>query len=119
MTGIFFNLGITRESRIDEFRAPLAPKHIQELKQLFPNIRITIQSSNKRCFCDVEYSKFGAIISEDLTSSDLILGVKEIDTNILIDNKKYLFFSHTSKIQANHSTTTQGTPGTDKKYLLK
>ena len=28
-----FNLGVIRESRIDEFRTPLVPKHIQELKE--------------------------------------------------------------------------------------
>ena len=39
--------------------------------------------------------------------------------NILIDNKKYLFFSHTSKIQADNSEAVQGTPGMDKKDLLK
>jgi len=31
------------------------------------------------------------------------------------DNKTYLFFSHTSKIQSDNSSSTQGTPGMDKK----
>ena len=118
MTHVGFNLGIIRESRTDEFRTPLVPKHIKKLKELFSGINITIQSSNKRCFSDEEYSKAGAIINEDLTSSDLILGVKEIDTSILINNKKYLFFSHTSKIQPDNSAAAQGTPGMDKKDLL-
>ena len=39
--------------------------------------------------------------------------------NILINNKKYLFFSHTSKIQSDNSAAAQGTPGMDKKDLLK
>ena len=47
------------------------------------------------------------------------MGVKEIDTNILLNNKKYLFFSHTSKIQSDNSAAAQGTPGIDKKDLLK
>ena len=113
-----FNLGIIRESRNDETRAPLVPNNLKELKKLFPNIKINIQPSKKRCFSDKEYLNVGAKISEDLNSSDLILGVKEIDIDILIKNKKYLFFSHTSKIQQNNSPT-QGTPGMDKKDLLK
>ena len=118
MTEISFNLSIIRESRKDETRTPLVPKHIKELKKLFPNIKIIIQPSTKRCFSDQEYLKVGAIINEDLNSSDLILGVKEIDTKILINKKKYLFFSHTSKIQSDNSAAAQGTPGMDKKDLL-
>lgn len=119
MTLVDFNLGIIRESRKDETRTPLTPKHIKELKNIFPGIKINIQSSKKRCFDDEEYSKYGAIINENLNSSDLILGVKEVDTNILISNKKYLFFSHTSKVQSDNSAAAQGTPGMDKKDLLK
>ena len=119
MTQVNFNLGIIRESRKDETRTPLAPKHIKELKKKFPGIKINIQSSKKRCFNDEEYSKTGATINEDLNFSDLILGVKEVDTNILLNRKKYLFFSHTSKIQPDNSAAAQGTPGMDKKDLLK
>jgi len=119
MTNASFNLGVIRESRVDESRTPLVPKHIQELKNLFPDIKVIIQPSTKRCFNDKEYLKAGAMISEDLNSTDLILGVKEIDTSILINNKKYLFFSHTSKIQPDNSAAAQGTPGMDKKDLLK
>ena len=39
-------------------------------------IKIIIQPSTKRCFNDEEYQKAGAIISENLNSSDLILGVR-------------------------------------------
>ena len=119
MVNINFNLGIIRESRIDESRTPLVPKHIKELRKLFPGIKVTIQPSNKRCFKDEEYFKTGTIVDENLSNSDLILGVKEIDTSILINKKKYLFFSHTSKIQPDNSAAAQGTPGMNKKDLLK
>ena len=113
-----FNLGVIRESRADESRTPLTPKHIKELKKKITGIKIFVQPSEKRCFNDKEYQKAGAIIKEDLASSDLILGIKEVDTKILINNNKYLFFSHTSKIQADNSEAIQGTPGMDKKELL-
>ena len=119
MSNNSFNLGVIRESRADESRTPLTPKHIKKLKELFANIKIFVQPSEKRCFNDNEYKKAGAIIKEDLTSSDLILGIKEVDTKILINNHKYLFFSHTSKIQEDNSKAAQGTPGMDKKELLK
>ena len=119
MTYNTFNLGVIRESRIDESRTPLTPKHIKELKNLFSDIEIIVQPSINRCFSDEEYYKAGAVISEKLNTSNLILGVKEIDTNKLIANKKYLFFSHTSKIQSDNSAAAQGTPGMDKKDLLK
>ena len=119
MADASFILSVIRESRVDESRTPLIPRHIEELKKLFPNIKIIVQPSTKRCFNDKEYFNAGAIINEDISSSNLILGVKEIDTSVLINNKKYLFFSHTSKIQSDNSTAAQGTPGMDKKNLLK
>ena len=119
MTSIDFNLSVIRESRIDETRTPLVPKHIKEIKKLFPGTKITIQPSKKRCFSDKDYLKAGAIITEDISSSHLIMGVKEINTNFLIDNKKYIFFSHTSKLLPDHSENSQGTPGMNKKDLLK
>ena len=118
MTVDGYNLGVIRESRTDEFRAPLVPSHIKKIKKLFSGIRVIVQPSDKRCFSNEEYLKAGAIINEDLASSDLILGIKEIDTSILINSKKYLFFSHTSKIQSDNSAPSQGAPGVDKKKLL-
>ena len=72
-----------------------------------------------RCFSDQEYEDKGAIINEDLSNCDLILGVKEIEPDLLIHSKSYMFFSHTSKIQPDNSAAAQGTPGMDKKKLLK
>ena len=114
-----FNLGIIRESRIDESRTPIVPDHVKEIKKIFQNIKILVQPSKNRCFSNQEYKKSGAIISENLKTCDLILGVKEIDTKVLLKDKKYLFFSHTSKIQSDNSAAAQGTPGMDKKDLLK
>ena len=114
-----FSLGVIRESRADETRAPLSPKHIKRLKETYKDIEIIVQPSNNRCFKDNEYAKVGATLSENLSKTNLILGVKEIDTKILIENKKYLFFSHTSKIQPDNSAAAQGTPEVDKKELLK
>ena len=92
------NIGIIRESRNDENRTPLIPEHIKKYKESNPNINFIIQPSNSRCFSDEEYELCGAKINENLNECSIIFGVKEIDPNILINNRTYLFFSHTFKI---------------------
>ena len=92
------NIGIVRESRNDENRTPLVPEHIKKYKESNPNINFIIQPSNNRCFSDEEYELCGAKINENLNECSIIFGVKEIDPNILINNRTYLFFSHTFKI---------------------
>ena len=92
------NIGIIRESRNDENRTPLVPGHIKKYKESNPNINFIIQPSNSRCFSDEEYELCGAKINENLNECSIIFGVKEIDPNILINNRTYLFFSHTFKI---------------------
>ena len=92
------NIGIVRESRNDENRTPLVPEHIKKYKESNPNINFIIQPSNNRCFSDEEYELSGAKINENLNECSIIFGVKEIDPNILINNRTYLFFSHTFKI---------------------
>jgi len=92
------HIGILRESRNDENRTPLVPEHIKKYKESNPNINFIIQPSNKRCFSDEEYELSGAKINENLNECSIIFGVKEVDPNILINNRTYLFFSHTFKI---------------------
>ena len=112
-------IGIIREFRTDDNRTPLVPKHVKELINKFPNIKISVQPSKHRCFLDQEYELQGATLEENLDECDLILGVKEIEPKLLIPNKNYIFFSHTSKIQPDNSAAAQGTPGMDKKKLLE
>ena len=114
-----YKIAIIRESRSDDRRTPLVPSHIKELLSTFPDLSISVQPSNHRCFSDQEYEEQGAIITEDLSACNLVLGVKEIEPDLLIPSKSYMFFSHTSKIQPDNSAAAQGTPGMDKKELLK
>jgi len=114
-----YKIAIIRESRSDDRRAPLVPAHIKELLSTFSDLSISVQPSEHRCFSDQEYEEQGAIITEDLSACKLVLGVKEIEPDLLIPLKSYMFFSHTSKIQPDNSAAAQGTPGMDKKELLK
>ena len=62
-------------------------------------MHILVQPSKNRCFKDEDYSKAGAKIEEDISQSDIIFGIKEVEISKLIENKTYLFFSHTSKVR--------------------
>ena len=112
-------IGIIRESRHDEARAPLSPEQINLLTKKYPKIKFIVQPSKLRSFQDINYKKNGAHISEDLNECDLILGIKEIDPKFLLEKKTYIFFSHTFKLNKETLKNAQGTPGMDKKKLLK
>ena len=95
----YFIISIIKEARIDENRSPFTPDQIQALTNQFPNLRDFVQPSKKRCFKDEDYAKAGATIKQDISHSDIIFGVKEVEISKLIENKWYLFFSHTTKVR--------------------
>ena len=103
----YFTISIITEARIDENRSPFTPDQIQSLTNKFPNLHVFVQPSKQRCFKDEDYAKAGAKIKEDISHSDIIFGVKEVELSTLIENKCYLFFSHTSKIRNDNSQSTQ------------
>jgi len=99
MKNKIITLAVLKEARIDENRTPFSPTQISNLLNKFPNLKIIVQPSNRRCFKNEDYLKAGAQITDDLCSADIIFGVKEVDVSTLIKNKTYLFFSHTSKVR--------------------
>ncbi len=113
------SIGIVKESRLDESRAPISPKQVSQIIEKYPDINIIVEPCDTRTFKNNEYEKYGAKISKDLNSCDLLFGVKEVDVKKLIPNKNYIFFSHTYKLNKETLSNAQGTPGMDKKELLK
>jgi len=71
-----------------------------ELMEKYPDIEIAVQPDSHRCFSDHEFEGAGIVLQEDLTDCDVLMGVKEVKTDYLIENKTYLFFSHTAKRQS-------------------
>jgi hypothetical protein len=59
-----------------------------------------VEVSPIRIFKDEDYQQLGFQVAEDVSSCDVLLGVKEVPVEALIPNKKYFFFSHTIKKQA-------------------
>ena len=114
-----FTISILKEARADENRTPFTPDQIKTLITNFPNIKISVQPSKKRCFRDEEYSKAGAKLDEDITNSNIIFGIKEIDISKIIEDKTYLFFSHTSKVPNGNFQNSQDPAIIYKKKLLR
>ena len=112
-------LSIIREARADENRTPLIPSQISNLLDKFSNLKIIIQPSKNRCFKDEDYLKAGAEITDDLSNADIIFGVKEVEISKIIENKTYLFFSHTSKVRQYINKATQDKAIIYKKELLR
>tara|TARA_R110002096_G_scaffold74101_2_gene175788 strand:- start:40075 stop:41280 length:1206 start_codon:yes stop_codon:yes gene_type:complete len=92
--------GIIREGKNPpDKRVPLSPSQCQQLLKQYPDLKIAIQPSPIRAFKDEEYSDLGLQLQEDLSDCEVLFGVKEVPTDMLIPNKTYLFFSHTYKLQ--------------------
>ena len=89
-------IGLIREGKIPaDNRVALTPAQCKWIQKTAPDVRIVVQSSPDRCFSDREYQSAGLEVSNDLSACDILLGIKEVPVKDLIDNKTYLFFSHT------------------------
>jgi len=94
-----YTLGIRREDKNKwERRVPVTPEHVKELKEKY-DVETIIQPSQIRVFTDEEYEFRGANVNEDLSSSPVVLAVKEIPIDFFEPRKTYAFFSHTIKGQ--------------------
>lgn len=93
-------IGIVRETKNEwERRVPLIP---DDLKKIISEHSFTaiIQPSDNRIFPDDAYRETGAIVQDDLSSCDLIVGIKEVKIEDLFAKKIYIYFSHTIKGQS-------------------
>ena len=93
-------IGIIRERKNPpDTRVALTPKQCKQLLESQADIEIVVEPSPDRCFKDEAYTEQGITISDDLTSCDVLLGVKEVPIDSLMADKTYFFFSHTKKMQ--------------------
>ena len=81
-----------------ERRAPVVPA---DLKAIIDATGATawVEESDKRFFDASQYAAAGAGTCTGMASGDVILGVKEIPIEKILDDKTYVFFSHTIKGQ--------------------
>jgi len=93
-------LGVIRETKNPpDRRVPLTPEQCRQLNERYPKLEIKIQPSANRCYSDQEYVDKGLNMSEDLSDCDVLMGVKEVKIEALLERKTYFFFSHTAKQQ--------------------
>jgi saccharopine dehydrogenase (NAD+, L-lysine-forming) len=93
-------IGLIRETKIPpDNRVALIPAQCKWLQKNFASLKISVQPSVYRCYSDKEYELAGVELKEDLGDCDFLFGIKEVHQDKLIPGKKYLFFSHTRKMQ--------------------
>ncbi len=103
-------IGIRREDKNRwERRVPLAPEDVRRIIASH-GARFIVQPSTslagehlvqlpQRVYPDEAFAQAGARIDEDLSTCDLVLGVKEMPTSLFRRHGAYFFFSHTIKCQ--------------------
>jgi alanine dehydrogenase len=87
-----------RKSPPDE-RVPLSPTQIAQLNNENSDVKFVVESSDIRRYKDAEYSNLGTEIVTNVSDCDILMGVKEVPKEALIEGKRYFFFSHTIKMQ--------------------
>ena len=93
-------IGLIREGKIPaDSRVALTPAQCKWIRTHRPDLKIMVQQSDTRCFTDKEYISAGVEVKENIDECNIMLGIKEVPVNMLIENKTYLFFSHTKKLQ--------------------
>ena len=93
-------IGIIKEYKSPpDKRVVFSPEKCIETIKKFPEIEFFVEKSEIRCFSDSEYELLDIQTVSDLSHCDVLIGVKEVPVNKLINDKKYFFFSHTIKKQ--------------------
>jgi len=96
----FMKIGIIKEYKSPpDKRVVFSPEKCIETIKKFPEIEFFVEKSEIRCFSDSEYELLDIQTVSDLSHCDVLIGVKEVPVNKLINDKKYFFFSHTIKKQ--------------------
>ena len=80
-------------------RVVFSPEKLAEARAQFPQAEFVVESSDIRVFSDDAYRKEGFEVLDDVSDSDVMIGVKEVPLDALLPNKKYFYFSHTIKKQ--------------------
>jgi alanine dehydrogenase len=93
-------IGLIKEGKVPpDNRVALTPAQCKWLQENVTDCKVIVQPSELRCFTDAEYKHAGIEVKDDLSECDLLLGIKEVPLKDLMENKTYMFFSHTKKKQ--------------------
>jgi len=93
-------IGLVRERKNPpDKRVPFTPLQVEEIEQRFPNVKVKVEESAIRCFKDSEYTDNEIPVISDMSVCDILMGIKEVPIEELIEGKTYIIFSHTIKKQ--------------------
>lgn len=93
-------IGLIREGKVPaDNRVALTPAQCKFLIKNIEGVQVKVEPAPDRCYTDDEYRRAGVELSNDLSDCNLLLGIKEVPVQQLIPNKRYMFFSHTKKMQ--------------------
>jgi len=93
-------LGLIKENKLPaDRRVAFTPEQCVAIMSEYSNLHIVVEPSPDRVFSDDSYRNLGVDVQDDLSDCHLLLGIKEVPPEFLIDGKTYLFFSHTIKKQ--------------------
>lgn len=93
-------IGIRRENKGPfEKRSPIVPNDVKKLIE--SGVKVFVEKSRDRIIPVEEYEIAGAVSVDNFTGieADLILGIKEVKPEYLLEEKVYMFFAHVIKGQ--------------------
>lgn len=94
------SIGILREGKIPpDNRTPLSPRQCENLMKKYPGLEIKVEWSAFRCYSDEDFKASGVETIEKIDDCEVLMGIKEVPVDRLMEGKTYLFFSHTLKQQ--------------------
>ena len=89
-------LAIRHEDKyVMERRTAITPAHAKTL--IDKGLEVIVERSPKRIFTEEEYQKAGAKVMDDIRSSKIVFGVKEMPMDIFEENKTYCASSSCQK----------------------
>jgi len=91
-------VGLRREDKNEwERRVALTPGDVAALTA--NEVEVHVERFDRRAFPDDDYAAAGAALVDDVRSSEVVLGIKEIPPSWFREGGAYMFFSHTIKGQ--------------------
>ncbi len=93
------NIGIPKETKIDEFRVALIPDHVRQLTKAGHHVFVERDAGKKCKFSNKQYEQAGAIVCEDVYSSEMIVRVKEPPLATVRKNQVIMAYLHIEKGQ--------------------
>jgi len=104
MPTAYKKIGLIREGKQPaDRRVALTPSQCKEVMQRFPDVDLLVQRSLVRAYTDAEYEMMEIPMADDLSDRELIIGIKEVPLDMLMNGKAHQFFSHTIKEQPHNA----------------